>query len=31
MDIHRIEPGEKLDLDGIDPGATPGVKGKKAA
>lgn len=31
MDIHRVEPGEKLDLDGIDPRATPGVKGKKAA
>ena len=31
MDIHRVEPGEKLDLDGIDPRATPGVKGKKTA
>jgi PPK2 family polyphosphate:nucleotide phosphotransferase len=31
MDIHRVEPGEKLDLKRIDPRATPGVAGKKAA
>jgi len=31
MHIHRVEPGSRVRLDRIDPGATPGAKGKKAA
>ncbi len=31
MDVHRVRPGHRVQLDKIDPSATPGVESKKAA
>jgi PPK2 family polyphosphate:nucleotide phosphotransferase len=31
MERHRVKPGEKVDLDRADAGATPGIRGKAKA